>query len=147
LSNVVERLRGIRIEKRDARQLLKDCMKRPATLVYLDPPYLADRTNGYTKDIVDKEFHRELLRIANKARCMIFISGYENELYDAMLTPAKGWSTRKIKTTTRDASGHSHKRIEVVWMNKHFTNAQKSKRIPIELTKKEKKLNKINPER
>jgi DNA adenine methylase len=144
---VVERLRSVRIENKDARQLLKQYVDRPGTLVYLDPPYLADRTNGYNKDANNVEFHKELLDIANKAKCMIFISGYDNELYQKMLTKEKGWSTKKIKTSTRDSSGKIHKRTEVVWMNKYFRKAQKSKHIPIRLSEKERKSNKINPYR
>lgn len=147
LSQVVERLRNVRVENRDARKLLKDYLARPATLIYLDPPYFADRTNGYNKDAKDEKFHKELLKLANKAQCMIFISGYDNKLYRTLLSRAKGWSTKRFKTTTRDSGGGIHKRTEVVWMNKHFKKAQKSNRVPIRLSKKEKVLNKINPTR
>jgi DNA adenine methylase len=46
LRKVVDRLKHVRIEHRDARQLLKMFLNRPATLVYLDPPYLMDRNHG-----------------------------------------------------------------------------------------------------
>ena len=39
LTKVVERLRSVRIENEDALKLLKMFLNRPATLVYLDPPY------------------------------------------------------------------------------------------------------------
>src|SRR5581483_1224957 len=51
IKKVVERLKSVRIENRDAKDLLKMFIHRPATLVYLDPPYLAKRTKGYNKDI------------------------------------------------------------------------------------------------
>jgi len=147
LVDVVERLRSVRIEKRDALNLLHDYLNKPATLIYLDPPYFADRTNGYNKEANDKEFHQKLLALANKAKCMIFISGYDNILYRRTLTSKKGWSSKRIQTITKDVSGKSHKRTEVVWMNKHFRKAQKNNRIPIRLSKKEKMLNKVNPSR
>jgi DNA adenine methylase len=147
LSGVVERLRSVRVENRDARRLLKDFLDKPATLVYLDPPYLADRTNGYNIEANDEEFHRELLKLANKAKCMIFISGYDNKLYSTMLTKKNGWTAKRISAITKDSSGRDHKRTEVVWMNKHFIKAQKSKRVPIHLSEQEKKHNKINPSR
>lgn len=147
LWQAAERLRNVRIEKRDARQLLKDYLHRPATLIYLDPPYLADRVNGYKRDAKDQTFHAELLDLANKAKCMIFISGYDNELYRKMLTKENGWSTKRIKTTTRDSRGNIHKRTEVVWMNKQFARAQKLKQVPIQLSKREIRLNKVNPSR
>jgi DNA adenine methylase len=147
LKLVVNRLKSIRIENRDARKLLKKYLNRPATLVYLDPPYLGDRTNGYSKDANDEDFHRELLELSNKAKCMIFISGYENELYDLILSEKRGWSKRTIETTTKDSKGQSHNRTEVVWMNKYFQKALESGKVPITLTEKEKKQGKLNPER
>lgn len=147
LSNVVERLKGVRIENKDALKIIKRYVNRPATLLYLDPPYLGERTSGYNKDANDETFHRELLDLANKAKCMVFISGYENELYDSILSEKKGWQKRLIETTTKDTKGQSHKRMEVVWTNKHFLRALENNKIPITLTEKEKTQGKINPER
>jgi DNA adenine methylase len=144
---VVERLKSVRIAHEDGRKLLTKYLFRPATLVYLDPPYFTERTNGYNKEANDEQFHKDLLTLANKANCMIFISGYQNDLYDGMLTIEKGWNKKKIKTITKDSTGGSHKRTEIVWMNKYFLNALKNQSINIELTKKEIRLNKINPER
>lgn len=147
LANVAERLRNVRVENKDAKDLLQQYLHRPATLVYLDPPYLADRTNGYNHDENNPEFHRELLNLANRAHCMIFISGYANDLYDKLLTSKKGWIHKSIETTTRDSSGQTHKRTEIVWMNKHFQKALRSNEVPIVLTKKEAKQKKLNPVR
>lgn len=147
VSKVVERLRSVRVENKDARELLKHYLRKPATLVYLDPPYFAERTNGYNHDANDAKFHRELLKLANRANCMVFISGYANDLYNQFLTRKRGWSQRSIETTTRDSSGQTHKRTEVVWMNKHFRLAQTTKEVPIVLTKKESRQKKLNPSR
>ena len=78
---------------------------------------------------------------------MVFISGYENELYNSILTEKKGWQKRLIETITKDTKGQSHSRSEVVWMNKHFQKALVSGKVPIVLTEKEKKQGKLNPER
>jgi DNA adenine methylase len=147
ISKAAERLRNVRVENKDAKELLKQYLHRPATLVYLDPPYLADRTNGYNHDENNPEFHRALLKLAARAHCMIFISGYANDLYERLLTRKAGWSRRTIEATTRDSSGQIHKRTEVVWMNKHFQKAQASNEIPIVLTKKQAKQKKLNPAR
>lgn len=147
LQQVVERLKSVRIEHKDARKIIERFLYRPATLVYLDPPYFVERTNGYNKDANDKIFHTELLKLANKAKCMVFISGYENNLYNEMLSEKKGWGKKIIKTITKDSTGQSHKRTEIVWMNKYFQDALRLKKVPITLTKKEIKLNKINPKR
>ena len=100
---------------------------------------------GYTNDENNSKFHRELLKLANRAHCMIFISGYANDLYEQLLTKKRGWSRKTIKTSTRDSSGKIHKRTEVVWMNKHFQNAQKENKIAINLNKTELKQKKLNP--
>jgi DNA adenine methylase len=142
LKLVVGRLKKVRIENKDARKLIKRYLHRPATLMYLDPPYLSDRTNGYNKDANDEKFHEELLKLSNRAKCMIFISGYENKIYDSMLTEKKGWQKRTIEAITKDSKGQSHKRTEVIWMNKYFQKAIKTGKVPIKLTKKELKQNK-----
>lgn len=144
---VVERLKNARITNEDAMKVLKRYLNRPATLLYLDPPYFSDRTSGYTNEANDEEFHKELLSLANKANCMIFISGYESTLYSSILTPDNGWEMEKIETITKDSKGKSHKRIEIVWKNKYFINALNNKVINIKLTSKEIKLKKVNPER
>jgi len=147
LEKVVERLRWVRVEKKDAIELLKMFVNRPATLVYLDPPYLGERTEGYSNDANDETYHEKMLELAHKATCMIFISGYENDLYEKFLTKKKGWERRTIDTSTKDTKGNSHKRIEMVWMNKHYVHAVNSGVVPIKLTKAELKNNKLNPER
>ncbi len=144
---VVDRLKKVRIEHKDARKLIERFLYRPATLLYLDPPYFTKRTNGYNREANDKAFHEELLTLVKKARCMIFISGYNNALYNRMLTFKSGWKKRSIHTLTKDTTGQTHDRIEVIWTNKYFRKAVASKRIPIRLTETEIKENKLNPER
>lgn len=145
LKLVVSRLKNVRVENKNALKLLQKYKNRPATLVYLDPPYLGDRTNGYNKDANDENFHKKLLSFSNEADCMIFISGYENELYDSMLTKEIGWEKRTIDTSTKDSKGNSHHRTEVVWMNKFYIKALKENKVPVELTEKESKQGKVNP--
>ncbi len=147
LTEVIERLRDVRIDNRNAIELVKMFINRPATLIYLDPPYLANRTKGYNNDAFDEGFHKELLKVATKARCMIFISGYENSLYEKMLTSSEGWHKRTIDTITKDIKGNGHTRKEVVWTNKYFQQAMNTDKLLLRLTKKELKENKINPER
>jgi DNA adenine methylase len=147
ITEVVERLRDVRIDNRDAIELLEMFLKRPATLMYIDPPYLGDRTQGYTNDANDEEFHLNLLKTAQKAHCMIFISGYDNELYNSELTKKKGWSKRTIGTATKDIYGKEHTREEVVWMNKYYVLASNTNKLLLKLTKEELRQKKVNPER
>lgn len=147
LAKVVERLRGIRVENRDASELLSMFADRPATLMYLDPPYYVKRDHGYVIDAKDRDFHTDLLDACKRAKCMILISGYENDLYEELLSPKNGWSKTKIETHTRDTSGKDYARTEVLWMNAQFMKAQATGNVPIRLTAKEKRENKINPPR
>lgn len=146
LENVVERLKSVRVENRDARELLGMFVNKPATLFYMDPPYLLDRSHKYKHDI-DEEFHVELLELSNISKCMMLISSYDNDLYSEMLSPKNGWTKIVIETNTADTSGRKYERKEVLWKNQQFENAFKKNRVPIRLSQKEKKQHKINPTR
>jgi len=147
LAKVVERLRHIRIENRDACELVTMFSNRPATLMYLDPPYFVKREHKYVIDANDREFHINLLKRCLTAKCMILISGYGNELYDEMLTKKKGWTKSTISTHTRDTKGTMYSKTEVLWKNAHFIKAYELGRVPIRLTAKESAQNKVNPPR
>jgi DNA adenine methylase len=146
LETVVERLRSVRVENRDARELLEMFLNKPATLFYMDPPYLTERSHKYNFEI-DESFHIELLEMSNKAKCMMFISSYDNDLYNELLSKNNGWSKTIIEANTADTSGKKYKREEVVWKNKHYEKAIINNRVPIRLSKKESKQHKINPTR
>jgi len=147
LSEVAERLRNVRVERLDARRLLELFLDRPATLVYLDPPYFVKRDHQYVIDANDEEFHRELLTLCCRAKCMILLSGYDTPLYKEMLRAKDGWKKVAIKTRTRDTQGNDYVRNEVLWKNKYFVKAAKSGRVPIRLSKTEKRDDKVNPPR
>lgn len=147
LARVVERLRTVRVEKRDARELVGMFSNRPATLMYLDPPYFVKRAYEYAIDAKDEKFHLELLEACCRSRAMILISGYRNKLYDSILTAKNGWSQVTIDTHTRDTTGKDYARTEVLWNNAQFIRAREENKVPIRLTKIEIKENKINPSR
>ncbi len=146
LDALIERLRSVRVENRDARELLKDYLNRPATLFYMDPPYLMERSHQYKHDI-DEDFHIELLELSNNAKCMMLISSYDNVLYNEMLSPKNGWEKIVVETNTADTSGKKYNRKEVLWKNQMFQKAFSNNRIPIRLNAQERKQQKVNPER
>ena len=147
LEKTVERLRGVRIENRDARELVAMFADRPATLMYLDPPYFTKREHGYAIDARDLEFHVELLEQCKKARCMLLISAYETEAYEKLLRPEDGWEKRLIETQTRNTTGSDFARTEVLWMNARFLTAQRTGKVPVRLSKLERRDKKLNPRR
>ena len=69
--------------------------KRPATLIYLDPPYNIERKQRYNIDVDDDNFHIELLTKCIESESMIMISGYDNDLYNSLLTEEIGWTRSK----------------------------------------------------
>jgi DNA adenine methylase len=106
-----------------------------------------ERDHGYYMDAKEESFHKDLLGICLRARCMVLISGYENQLYSSLLSPKRGWRKTKIETHTRDTKGRNHPRTEVLWKNKFFIKAERENKVPIRLTAEEKAQNKINPSR
>jgi DNA adenine methylase len=147
LRRVVQRLKQVRIEHRDARELFKMFLNRPATLLYLDPPYLMDRDHGYKVDANQKEFHEELLELCLEAKCMVLVSAYSNKLYNSYLTKERGWQRRVIETHTRNTNGKDFTRKEILWSNRLFGKAAATGRVPIRLSTKEKENCKVNPVR
>ena len=147
LDTVVSRLQRVRIENKDGIELFKDFKNRPGTLVYCDPPYLARRTRGYDIDQNTTEFHERLLNELVEAKCMVFVSGYDNPLYQRFLKEEAGWSNLVIDAVTKGNNGKSFVRKEVVWFNSVYTKVQESGRLPLRLSKQEFKNKKLNPER
>ena len=147
ITNVVKRIRNVRVENKDAREIVKMFADRPATLMYLDPPYYVNRSHDYVVDAKEKEFHEELLELCCKSKAMIIISHYENPLYKKFLNKSSGWKSKTIKTHTRDTTGKDFERNEIIWMNEKFVKAKKENKIQLRLTKKELLNNKVNPPR
>lgn len=146
LHTVAERLKRVRIENKDCLELFKNFRNRPGTLAYFDPPYNGKRTRGYDNDATE-EFHERLLTSVDQAKCMVFISGYENELYEDVLTKANGWGRETIKAVTKGNNGKSFERQEVIWFNSVYLEAKAKNRVPVRLNKTERKNQKLNPER
>ena len=147
LEAVACRLHDIRVENKNAIELLKEFSNRPATLVYIDPPYLTERCNGYAVDTRDNSFHINLLEQVIVSKCMILVSAYESEIYDMFLTERRGWRKVILDNSTRGTNGTNHLRKEILWINAAAEKARKKNRVPIRLSKEERQMRKFNPER
>lgn len=85
LKAVVERLRGVFIENKDALDLIQ-LHDSPETLFYIDPPYVkGSRTyhrgkGGYKNEMTDSD-HERLAQCLHKVRGMVVVSGYQSGLY------------------------------------------------------------------
>ena len=93
------------------------------------------------------DFHERLLATVVKAKCMTLISGYENELYDSLLSPQRGWKKEVVQATTKGNNGKSFERLEVLWFNEPFQRVLARKKVLLRLNKHESNNGKVNPER
>ena len=147
ISKVVQRLKTVRVENQDARKIVQLFLDRPATLMYLDPPYFVNRSHDYPVDEKDRDFHEELLDLCCRSKAMIILSSYDNRLYRDYLNKNNRWEQKIIKTHTRGTNGKTFERKEILWMNENFVKAAANNRVPIRLSRKEKADHKINPSR
>ena len=125
LWQIVERLRGVQIDCREADQVIKAC-DASMTLFYLDPPYLHS-TRSKWKDVYAHEMEREdHIHLAERARAlegMVVISGYPSELY-AELYEAYGWERVETKARTNGGGAiSSAERVEALWLSPRVQDA------------------------
>lgn len=117
LRSIVERLKGVIIETRDAREVMA-CHDGERTLHYVDPPYLPEtrsKTNrrpggGQYRHELTHEDHAELLAFLRELNGMVVLSGYPAALYDEALPD---W--RRVERPAL-ADG-ARPRVEVLWLN------------------------------
>ncbi len=110
---VVQRLRGVVVENRDALELMRH-HDAPTTLHYVDPPYVAESRKwkggkeAYRYEM-DDEDHRRLAECLNGLRGMVVLSGYPSALYDELFAD---WH-RVERAAHADGAAQ---RTEVLWL-------------------------------
>jgi DNA adenine methylase len=120
LGTLVERLRGVTIENRDAAEVMA-AHDSAETLHYVDPPYLPETRSiknkydlkyagGMYAHEMDEGDHKALLEALLSLSGMVVLSGYPAPLYDGALA---GW--RRIERAAH-ADG-ARDRTEVLWLN------------------------------
>lgn len=115
---IVDRLRGVIIESRDAREVMAQ-HDGAETLFYVDPPYVHSTRGagnpydvayrGYAVELTDDD-HRELLAFLRTLEGMVVLSGYPHPMYDAALA---NW--RRVERPSF-ADG-AQQRTEVLWIS------------------------------
>ncbi|ACL59948.1 DNA adenine methylase [Methylobacterium nodulans] len=120
LGLVIERLRGVVIEHREAAEVLAQ-HDSPESLHYVDPPYLPEtrslknpydikyRGGMYAHELTTED-HARLLDALRGLTGMVVLSGYPSPVYDAALP---GW-TRVERAAHADGA---RARTEVLWIN------------------------------
>jgi len=117
LAEVVERLRGVVIENRDAAEVMV-FHDSPETLHYVDPPYLAasrDRGRDYRHELTDQD-HESLAEVLQGLKGMVVLSAYEHPVYDRLY---KGWPQIRC----RSFADGGRVREEVLWFSPNCPSA------------------------
>lgn len=118
LPAIIERLRGVVIESRDAR-LVMAAHDGAETLHYVDPPYLPETRSPANKyDLkhrmyrheLSRDDHAELLTFLRSLRGGVILSGYASALYDDALSD---WRRVEIDAFADGA----RPRKEILWIN------------------------------
>lgn len=119
LEKIVERLRGVVIEHRDAVEIMRQ-HDGPATLHYVDPPYLfgtrspkarrnGERYHVYRHELTDVE-HETLARHLHDLEGAVVLSGYPSALYERLYGD---WSCIERAALADGA----RPRVEALWLN------------------------------
>lgn len=105
-----ERLQGVQIENLPALELISR-YDTSDVFIYADPPYLHGTRKKYLyrHEMTDTD-HEELLKVILNHPGKVLLSGYDNDLYNNMLS---GWE--KVQKNTQAECGL--KRTETLWMN------------------------------
>lgn len=115
MSAIVERLKLVRLENKDAIEVIKLWDSKGA-LFYVDPPYVKGtrspswRKEAYRCDVPDS-YHNELAAALNKIEGMAIVSGYESPLYDELFSH---WTKFSIQNRTTNTSTV---KTEVIWVS------------------------------
>ena len=122
LNGIIERLQGVVIENRDAKDVMK-AHDSEKTLHYLDPPYVlntrynGDKTSCYNFEMTDEE-HVEMCQFIKGLKGVVVLSGYENEIYSDILSD---WQKHHRKAFSDGAK----ERVETLYVNRENVKPQR----------------------
>lgn len=112
---IVERLRGVVIENRDALEVM-GAHDGPSTLHYCDPPYVHETRSaamhghhGYNHEMTDGE-HAGMCAFLLGLKGYVIVSGYANDVYEENFPD---WHRVEVAALADGAKD----RTEVLWMN------------------------------
>jgi DNA adenine methylase len=118
LPETIDRLRGVVIEQREAREVMA-YHDSPSTVHYVDPPYVhstrsgkvrgTDSRKSYRFELTDGQ-HAELAEFLHTLRGAVVLSGYPSPLYASLFA---AWH-RVDRATHADGA---RDRIESLWLN------------------------------
>ncbi len=109
---IIDRLRGVVIERREALAVIRGRLSSKHTLFYVDPPYVPstrDKGVDYRYEMSEQQ-HRELATALRQVAGMVVLSGYRCELYDELYVD---WQRRDKKAYADGGLA----RIESIWLS------------------------------
>ena len=115
---IVERIRRVQFENRDAVELVAKYADDPDTVIYCDPPYPKETRGSvgdYRLDTSD-DLHDRLLDAVTQddVHAQVVISTYDSDRYRERLA---GWHRAELEVVRHAADG-SHKGTEVLYANR-----------------------------
>jgi DNA adenine methylase len=120
LINIVDRVKGVTIEHRDALGLIP-VWDSPGTVFYADPPYLSDtrKSKSVYKHEMTEGQHVALARALCQTKGSVLVSGYDSPLYNDLYA---GWE-KHFKEAKTQGAGRANpladvSRVEVLWVKK-----------------------------
>lgn len=128
LAATIDRLRGVVIEHRDAKQVMAT-HDGADTLHYVDPPYMHNtrkrvgKGRGYAHEMTDAD-HAELVAFLRSLKGMVMLSGYQNSAYDDALGD---WRRFDFNTFADGA----RPRLESLWLNPAAVAARDRAALPL----------------
>ena len=116
LPQLAAALMGVSIDNRPLLRIIDLYGKDDACLLYLDPPYLNCMAADYYRGEYENSeaTHTDMLSACLKSPARIAISGYDTELYAAML---RDWQRHEFATLATMHPGNPTARTEVLWTN------------------------------
>lgn len=117
LEAVATRLASVSLECRPALEVIAAYGGKRRTLLYVDPPYLAEARNGhnYRHEMQTSAEHRALAKALHACTATVVLSGYASDLYDRDLY--RDWYRHELPAATSQG-GTWHHRTEVLWSNR-----------------------------
>ena len=124
LYEAADRLAGVQVWNIDSELFLEEkagLLMQPNVMAYCDPPYLGDTEQSIGKNLglsyrhqMELARHKMFLELANKAKCKMVISNYDNEIYNDAL---RNWTRDEVPVKTSVGGKKDNKRVEVLWYN------------------------------
>lgn len=123
-ADVATRLRNVSLEQKPAVDIIEAYGREPATLLYVDPPYLgttrSGTSKGYEIEMQDEGQHEVLAEALRSVEATVLLSGYASPLYDSLYD---GWYRTERNTWTGQGNQKAA-RVEVVWCNRPFATEE-----------------------